>query len=187
MDFHRLTVVRVEEIFKDCLFRKDEIKKGIPVVDPLMVDGIKGKFGFHPDRIKFNEKDINQLLAELPTKFLDGCSFLEMCMDRQNNQWTGEHLKMEQLVCLGIAIGAISYCLPRDMWNVFPGGMPFIKLRLPIAPALPVPPVSAIPKKTRLGITKYVAPGVYIPTKMVSRPAKSKPKAKIAAKAKKKK
>ena len=73
------------------------------------------------------------MLVELPNEFMEesaggggGWSFLNTCYDKNGDQWTGMHLTMEQLFQLGIAAGVASYVMPRQMWAVFPGGMPYI-------------------------------------------------------------
>ena len=53
-----------------------------------------------------------------------GWSFLQACVDKNGNHW-GEHSNMEELFCLGIAIGKVESLLPRDMWKVLPGGVPY--------------------------------------------------------------
>jgi len=50
-----------------------------------------------------------------------------MCMDKHGVQW-GEHRNIEQLVVLGIAAKMVKYCMPRDMWGILPGGMPYIAI-----------------------------------------------------------
>ena len=37
-----------------------------------------------------------------------------------------QHQMQDKLVCLGRAIGAVEFVMPRDLWKVFPGGMPYI-------------------------------------------------------------
>jgi len=125
-----LTSARVEHIFKDCLFREEEIAAGIPEIDPLIVEGLVRKYGFHPSRVTKHQKEIELLLAELPDKFLAGSSFLGLCYDKVGSQWTGEQRKMEQLVCLGLAIDAIAYCMPKSDWSTLPGGLPYIQIKL---------------------------------------------------------
>jgi len=119
-----LTPEKVENIFMDCFFKENENKE-----NPIIVEGITGKFGFHPQRIENNKKEIYKLLMELPEKFRKnvggGWSFLNACIDKNGSQWTGEHKIMEQLFCLGIAIGAAEWLTPRSMWDVFPGAMPY--------------------------------------------------------------
>ena len=127
-----LTAEKVEEIFMDCLFRKEEINKGIPIKEPIKVEGLVNTFGFHPDRVKKHKEEIKSLLRELPDQFFKngggGWSFLNLCNTKDGEQWTGLHQRMEQLVCLGIAIGKVRYNLPRENWNILPGGVPYVSI-----------------------------------------------------------
>jgi hypothetical protein len=70
------------------------------------------------------------MLLQLPDSFQKdsggGYSFLEACNNKDGNQWTGLHLRMEQLFSLGIATEQVSYCLPRENWSILPGGMPYL-------------------------------------------------------------
>jgi hypothetical protein len=70
------------------------------------------------------------MLAELPDPFHDadiggGGSFLQACNRQDGVQWTTEHRVMEQLFLLGIATGFVICQLPRWVWPVLPGGMPY--------------------------------------------------------------
>ncbi len=71
---------------------------------------------------------MREFLLALPDSFQasggGGMSFLNACMDRNGVQW-GEHRDIEQLFCLGTALKLCSLCLPRDMWDALPGGMPY--------------------------------------------------------------
>jgi len=121
---------KVEKIFRCCLYEDDEIINGKPIIEPIITDGIMGKFGLHPDRVKENESTIIEMLNELPDDFKrtggGGMSFLNMCNDKNGRQWTGLHRIMELLVCLGIAIGKVKYNLPKEDWSMLPGAMPYI-------------------------------------------------------------
>jgi hypothetical protein len=35
------------------------------------------------------------------------------------------HATMEQLILLGVGIGKVKSLMPREMWDVLPGGMPY--------------------------------------------------------------
>ena len=122
---------RIHAIVVDSLYRDDEIIDGVPIVDPVKVDGIVSSIGFHPERVKSHTDEIDEMLGQLPRKFWFECggggSFLEMCTMEDGGQW-GEQYNAEELMVLGIAIGRISYCLPRKFWNVFPGGVPYIQI-----------------------------------------------------------
>jgi hypothetical protein len=123
-DTEVLTSQHVETVFAACL-----TKDGENTSDYIIAEGIIHTVGFHRDRIEEYRQEIHDMLAELPDEFKasggGGYSFLNACLDRYGNQWTGLHQTQEQLVLLGIAIGEVAYCLPREMWSVFPGGVPY--------------------------------------------------------------
>lgn len=115
---------RVNEVFMDCLFREGE-----DTSQHVRAEGIVHTVGFHPGRLEEHRAEIEAWLAELPTEFRaregGGWSFLNACNDRHGNQWTGLHQRMEQLFQLGIGLGLVACQMPRDMWAVLPGGMPY--------------------------------------------------------------
>lgn len=125
MNSMELTSENVKAVFKDCLFRN---KKEVEF--PNMVEGIRTTVGLHPGRLEKHELDIVALCNQLPDNFKKsvggGWSFLNLCMNNQGNQWTGDHADMEQLMILGLAIGKIELLASRSMWIVFPGGMPYL-------------------------------------------------------------
>ena len=41
----------------------------------------------------------------------------------------GMYSNVDQLVCLGNAIGKVKFLMPRDMWPILPGGMPYIAIK----------------------------------------------------------
>jgi len=120
-----LTSENVQSIFEDCLFRGGE-----DMSNAILVKGIISDFGFHPGRIDNNKIAIKFMLDQLSDDFKasggGGMTFLNMCNDRDGGQWTGFHSVMERLVVLGIAINKVRFALPRDLWAVLPGGMPYI-------------------------------------------------------------
>ena len=128
-----LTSERVEEIFMDCLFSDGE-----DTSNAIIVQGVVNTLGFNPAKLEKYKEEILDLLDELPDSFKEGSgggmSFLSACEDKHGNQWTGFHQKMEQLFALGIGIGAVKECLPRNMWYMLPGNMPYytIKKRVPV-------------------------------------------------------
>ncbi len=115
---------RVNEIFMDCLFQVGEDTN-----NHIKAEGITRNVGFHPERLESYRAEIVAMLDELPDDFKEsgggGMSFLNACNDKHGNQWTGLHLRMEQLFQLGIGIGKVKYPMPREMWSVLPGGMPY--------------------------------------------------------------
>lgn len=116
-----LTAENVEEVFMDCLFGDEEAGRERAVI----VEGVVGKFGFHPDRLALRAPAIRAMLDELPTGFSQGWSFLNACQRADGSQW-GEHRNVEQLLTLGIAAGHAIWLGGREMWQYFPGGLPYV-------------------------------------------------------------
>ena len=120
-----LTSENVQHTFTSCLFAEGENTSSA-----VMVEGIKSDFGFHPERLKENTDKIQSMLAELPKESHEseggGWSFLNACNNNQGIQWTDLHPVMEQLFCMGIAIGKAKYLMPREMWSIMPGQMPYL-------------------------------------------------------------
>ena len=120
----QLTAQQVEKVFYSCLFKDDE-----PQERAVVVNGIVNTYGFHPDRLEQNRTVISDLLAELPDQFKEasggGYSFLGACKDKNGRQWTGLHRTMEMLFTLGLGLGLVKCLMPREMWDILPGGMPY--------------------------------------------------------------
>ncbi len=119
----KLTCQNVEKVFLSCLF-----KEGEDTTNRIEADAIVHRVGFHPERLKAATPEIREMLLELPDEFMQskggGMSFLNACMTRDGDQW-GEHRNMGQLFALGTACGAAKCLMPREMWNMLPGGMPY--------------------------------------------------------------
>lgn len=118
-----LTAKNVETIFLDCLFRDGEDTSTAKIVD-----GVVSKFGFHPARVETHKSEIAELLDGLPDEFRadkgGGWSFLNACVTKNGDQW-GEHRNIEQLLALGIASDQAKILMPRELWGMMPGGMPY--------------------------------------------------------------
>ncbi|AXV10144.1 hypothetical protein DVS28_b0374 (plasmid) [Euzebya pacifica] len=112
-----LTAARVAELFNDC-------EGGTTPVEGLRLDH------FHDDRVAEHRNEIAAMLNELPDDFHaaggGGWSFLNACTDRNGRQWCDTHATVGMLLALGIAAGMVTFALPRPMWHVLPGGMPYL-------------------------------------------------------------
>lgn len=120
-----LTAINVNAIFTECLFRNDsKIKK------PLEVEGIRMNVGFHRGKLQKCKKNIVDLCSQVSDMFRrsvgGGGSFLNFCVDKDEQLWTGEHQTCEKLLMLGLAVGIIEFLAPRELWSIFPGGMPYM-------------------------------------------------------------
>jgi hypothetical protein len=119
-----LSATRVEQIFHHCLFEDNE-----DTSSAIVANGITCNVGFNPVRLNEHKREIREMLLELPNEFKKsgggGWSFLQACMNNHGQQWTGLHQRMEQLFQLGLATGIVQEQLPRDVWDILPGGMPY--------------------------------------------------------------
>ncbi len=119
---------RVNEIFMSCLFKEAEDKSNYTVGQ-----GVMNKCGFHPERLESYRQEVKELCSELPDEFHQGkgggMSFLNACMDRHGNHWA-EHPTIDMLFILANALGIASFCMPREMWGMLPGGMPYLVFKI---------------------------------------------------------
>ena len=110
--------------FMDCLF-----KEGEDTTNHVKVEGITSMFGLHPQRLEEKRELVTALLAELPEEFKEGYTLLNFCTTKDGDQWTGEHRVCEQLIVMAIGLNLMEYCMPREMWAVLPGGVPYIMIK----------------------------------------------------------
>ena len=120
----KLTSENVTETFKSCLYGDNS-----NIESAKIVEGVMMKVGFNPDKLIEKKEDIQEMLSQLPKEFQKsgggGYTFLNACQDAEGNQWTGLHQVVDELLCLGLAIDKISFPLPKEMWSVLSGGMPY--------------------------------------------------------------
>jgi hypothetical protein len=125
MKIVNLTAEKVNKTFMYCLF-----KEGESTDNYIIGQGVMMKVGFNPERLKESEPVIMKMLNNLPEEFKKtgggGMSFLYMCNDKDGKQWADLHETMDQLVVLGNAIGKLTFLMPKEMWSVLPGGMPYL-------------------------------------------------------------
>ena len=110
--------------FMDCLFDDDE-----DIANQVKVEGITYMFGFHSQRLEEKRELVTALLSELPAEFRKGWTFLNLCTTKDGEQWTSNHSVCEQLVVMAIGLGLMKYCLPRKMWAILPGGVPYLIIK----------------------------------------------------------
>lgn len=124
-----LDAATVRNLFMDCLF--DSPDDYGPETEMIPVYGITNAFVFNPEKVDAHSEEILNLLYELPETFREetggGWSFLQAAYDKEEKHW-GEHRNMEELFCLGMAIGRVKYLMPRDFWPILPGGVPYLMI-----------------------------------------------------------
>lgn len=117
----------INSIVAYCLFTQEEAPDGNCPTYAVKVKGVIRDFAFHPDRLKEKKPLIINMIDMMHPNFTvgGGWSFLNLCVDRDGNQW-GEHPDCEMLCVLAFAIGRGHFSTPRDFWSAFPGGMPYL-------------------------------------------------------------
>ena len=127
----------VEKAFLECLYRPNEVKdlkEGEAPKDAVIVEGIQTKFGFHPVRLEKQRAKVIEWLKALPHQFRrnagGGWSFLEACNQENGVLWTGLHQRVEQLFCMAVGLKLAECQMPRDMWAMLPGGLPYYAINL---------------------------------------------------------
>jgi hypothetical protein len=121
----------VDAVITDCLFAENELIDGKPPEGAVLIEGIATSYVFHPGRIAAHTLKIAELCGELLPDFHKsgggGQSFLNLCQDKHGEQW-GEHFECEKLLVLAIATDQGGYLIPRAMWKVLPGAVPYVWL-----------------------------------------------------------
>lgn len=120
---------RVKELFELC-----QPGKGDDDCYCIDVEGIYNKYRLDPTALQEHKEEITKMLESLPDQFKlsggGGWSFLNACVDKEGTQWTGLHETVEQLFLLGIGLGLVDYLMPRDLWKILPGKMPYLVVKL---------------------------------------------------------
>jgi hypothetical protein len=124
---------KLDKIVRDSLYRESEVPDGKPPADAVIVDGIRGKMGFHPQRLESHRAEVVEILREMSPQFFkgsgDGWTFLQLPADKHGNQW-GEQRDANNLMVLAFGMGLGRLCLPREMWSTLPGAMPYVMFDL---------------------------------------------------------
>jgi len=118
----------VTAMFKDCLFRDAEVNP--PPTDFVKTNGIAVNIEFHPTRLDSHKRRIGEIVGNLSKEFVEGggWTFLNMCLDKNGNQWTSFHKVQDQLLCLAVGTNQ-GKILMAEMASVMPGGVPYVQFK----------------------------------------------------------
>jgi hypothetical protein len=120
----KLTSQNVKDLFQKVLFNDGE-----DTTNHVPVQGITVNVGLHPGRLEEIKPQVKELLEQLPQEFHKGhgggTTFMSMPALADGSMW-GEQRDAQELLLMGLATGYLTYCLPREMWMVLPGGVPYV-------------------------------------------------------------
>lgn len=122
-------MINSEEVtknFMDCIFHAGE-----PIEGYVAVRGLQLTVGFHPTRLESKREFVKECIAQLHPNFTEGggWSFLNLCEDKDGNQWTSFHKVMDELVMLSIGLKLASFPIPLECWSDLPGCMPYVAFK----------------------------------------------------------
>lgn len=130
----KLTADNVHAMIRKCLPEsvspedEERLRNGEEVPGYTLTRGVMGGFCFLTSKLNENLADIESMLKDLPPEFMKssggGMSFLNACMTKDGEHWA-EHPTIEELICLGMGVKLVEFVMPREMWSILPGGMPY--------------------------------------------------------------
>lgn len=133
-----LTYQNLHNVMEDCLYRPTEIsgaaenENAVPA-GAVCAEGVLHNFCFHPQRLESHRQDVKSMLSNMEDAFMvekgGGMSLIRMPFTKDGKQF-GEQIDAECLYVLGNALGYCKFCLPREMWDILPGGMPYVQIDL---------------------------------------------------------
>ena len=125
-------VQELDELIRYCLFKEEELPGNNAIPDgAVLVEGLTGKFAFHPARLQEIKPKVKSLIRDLvqPSFFASrggGMSFIKLPESKDGTVW-GEHRSANALLCLAIGLKEATILGPRHLWYLFPGGVPYIR------------------------------------------------------------
>jgi hypothetical protein len=116
----KLTSQNVNDTLLKCLYREEEItRRGREVImkEAKIVKGLQAQFGLKPSVVEEQRENIESMLMQLPPSFFfreEGESYVNAVVDGMGKQWTDFHQRVDELICLGLAIDAIKFAPQTD-------------------------------------------------------------------------
>lgn len=99
----------------------------------VLVQGVMRTFGIDLDKLEKHRQTYKDWIAQLPTEFLSekeggggGYSMLNLCVTKDGELWTGMQSTTDLLFVGAAALGLATYLMPREMWRMLPGSMPYM-------------------------------------------------------------
>jgi hypothetical protein len=144
-----LTAQNVESTLMACLYTTGEDQSQAQEIKAVKFWG-----KFNPVRVAEQRASILAMLSQLPEQFRSthiagGSSFLLACERHDGVHW-GEHVHVDYLIALGLAVNAVELLIPREHWGQLAMGVPPFCVKLP-SDFLPTLATSPLPEQESAG------------------------------------
>ena len=124
-----LTAQRVREVYEKC-FRPEQS----PPLTHVAVDAWMFRHTFSIRMLQRAREDIIRMLLSLPAGFRvderEGGSVANMISRNDNSVWSTDLTDVEKLIALGMGVGLVTFCAPREKWHKLPGGLPYVRIEI---------------------------------------------------------
>ena len=126
-----ITASKISQALRESLFSDEEAaNKDFVEQHVVKVEGIIRNYGFHKEKLETHRDVIVEAVKQLDPNFINnGYTFLNLPFDKDGNQW-GEQTNAEELYVMAAGLGIAEFCLPRDMWAILPGAVPYVNFKI---------------------------------------------------------
>lgn len=129
----QLTSANIKAVIHDCLFKDEEVPDRDNPPEHVKAEGVMMRVAFHPERLESHREDVRSMLSQLSDDFMHdkggGMSLMNMVANKDGELY-GEQRDADALFMLGSALGLAKFTMPREMWRILPGSMPYITVTL---------------------------------------------------------
>lgn len=95
----------------------------------LIVKGTINNYAFNKQVLAHFRDDVVKMLDQLDDSFMDdaggGMSLMNMVATKNGEHW-GEQPTADALFAMANGLGLAHFSLPREMWHILPGSMPYV-------------------------------------------------------------
>lgn len=121
-----LAVENVRAVFFDSLALEGE------QVPATRVRGVVNEYAFNDGRLESHRGAVRRFLSHASTSFYadrgGGHSYRQLGRRRDGREWADLE-DVERLLALGLGLGLIEFCFQRSRWDLFPQGVPYVRLQ----------------------------------------------------------
>ncbi len=127
-----LTAERVRDLYARCFRPESEYHP--TRATRTQIEGWLMRHTFSVPQLAKSREEIIRLLLAIHRGFRSdegqGGSVGMLTMRDDNVMWTGDMSDIEKLLSLGMAVGLVTFCVPREKWDRLPNGLPYVRIEI---------------------------------------------------------